>query len=278
MPRGDVTSRPGSGTFGLVSGGIAPSTAARYLATRRSILAHAVGDERVTQNAAASVRARTAGHVRRGASSSSALSSTHLPQRAGAPTPRWYEPRLAGLPLKRSVLASSQHGELFVDTLKESDRGRFPWSRTWFPSSTRGPRARRERTGSSPHRKEGRSASRTGSARSAGRPPVRRSGIRPSGCTTCGTRVPHYGSTAAPTRSWCSGSSDTPPRRRRWTSTDTCLTTTCGRPPRRSGAPQGHHRPPGPGTQKPQTKDWASDLDFEVSRLSESNRRPIHYE
>jgi integrase len=50
---------------GLVFGGISPSTASRYLATLRSILAYAVADGRVSQNAAASVRAPTAGHVRR---------------------------------------------------------------------------------------------------------------------------------------------------------------------------------------------------------------------
>jgi site-specific recombinase XerC len=54
---------------GLASSGMAPSTAARYLATLRSILAHAVADGRVTQNAAASVRAPTASHVRREGSS-----------------------------------------------------------------------------------------------------------------------------------------------------------------------------------------------------------------
>jgi integrase len=125
---------------GLVSGGISPSTASRYLATLRSILAHAVADGRVSMNAAASVRAPTAGHVRR---EGQFLTRAELDALAAACTGtyadvvkllglaglRWGElaglqvgDRVAvpgqGLRLQRSVLASSKGGELFVDSLK----------------------------------------------------------------------------------------------------------------------------------------------------------------
>ncbi|WP_167880352.1 tyrosine-type recombinase/integrase [Nocardioides guangzhouensis] len=125
---------------GLVSGGISPSTASRYLATLRSILAYAVADGRVSQNAAASVRAPTAGHVRREGQfltrdELDALSTAcrgvyaDVVRVLGLAGLRWGE--LAGLQvgdriavpgpgfrLQRSVLASSKGGELFVDTLK----------------------------------------------------------------------------------------------------------------------------------------------------------------
>jgi integrase len=125
---------------GLVAGGISPSTASRYLATLRSILAYAVADGRVSQNAAASVRAPTAGHVRR---EGQFLTREELDELAtacrgvyaevvkilGFAGLRWGElaglqvgDRVAvpgqGLRLQRSVLASSKGGELFVDTLK----------------------------------------------------------------------------------------------------------------------------------------------------------------
>ena len=125
---------------GLVSGGCAPSTASRYLATLRSILAYAVADGRVSLNAAASVRAPTAGHVRR---EGQFLTREELDALAaacrgvyadvvkvlGLAGLRWGElaglqvgDRIAvpgpGLRLQRSVLASSKGGELFVDTLK----------------------------------------------------------------------------------------------------------------------------------------------------------------
>jgi integrase len=125
---------------GLVSGGCAPSTASRYLATLRSILAYAVADGRVSLNAAASVRAPTAGHVRR---EGQFLTRDELDALAaacrgvyadvvkvlGLAGLRWGElaglqvgDRIAipgpGLRLQRSVLASSKGGELFVDTLK----------------------------------------------------------------------------------------------------------------------------------------------------------------
>jgi integrase len=124
----------------LVAKGIAPSTAARYLATLRSILAHAVADGRVSHNAAGSVRAPTASHVRR---EGQYLTREELDALAdacrgiyadvvrvlGLTGLRWGElaglqvgDRIAvpgqGLRLQRAVLASSQRGELFVDTLK----------------------------------------------------------------------------------------------------------------------------------------------------------------
>jgi integrase len=125
---------------GLVSGGIAPSTAARYLATLRSILAHAVADGRVTQNAARSVRAPTASHVRRegqflthdeleGLANACRGTYADVVLVLGLGGLRWGElaglqvgDRIAvpgqGLRLQRAVLAGSQRGELFVDTLK----------------------------------------------------------------------------------------------------------------------------------------------------------------
>lgn len=125
---------------GLVSGGAAPSTASRYLATLRSILAHAVADGRVSQNAAGSVRAPTAGHVRREGqfltrdeleALVAACRGTYadVVRVLGLAGLRWGElaglqvgDRIAvpgqGLRIQRAVLASSQRGELFVDTLK----------------------------------------------------------------------------------------------------------------------------------------------------------------
>jgi hypothetical protein len=50
---------------GLVARGLAPATATRALATLRSLLAYAVADGRVTVNAAANVRAPSAGRTRR---------------------------------------------------------------------------------------------------------------------------------------------------------------------------------------------------------------------
>lgn len=125
---------------GLVAGGCSPSTAGRYLATLRAILAFAVSDGRVSLNAAGSVRAPTAGHVRR---EGQFLTRDELNALASACTGvyadvvrvlglaglRWGE--LAGLKvsdlvhvpgrglrLQRAVLASSQLGGLYVDTLK----------------------------------------------------------------------------------------------------------------------------------------------------------------
>lgn len=125
---------------GLVAKGCSPSTASRYLATLRSILAFAVADGRVSLNAAASVRAPTAGHVRR---EGQFLTRDELEALAvacrgvyadvvrvlGLAGLRWGEvaglqvaDRVAvpgqGLRLQRAVLASSKRGELFVDTLK----------------------------------------------------------------------------------------------------------------------------------------------------------------
>jgi integrase len=124
----------------LVSSGLSPSTASRYLATLRSLLSFAVADGRVSSNAAASVKAPTAGRVRR---EGQFLTRTELAALAAACTGayadivkvlglgglRWGE--LAGLQVKdlvyvpgrglrlqRAVLADSKLGGLYVDTLK----------------------------------------------------------------------------------------------------------------------------------------------------------------
>lgn len=55
-----------SWTGQIVANGCSRSTASRYLAVLRSLLAFAVQDGRVPANVAASVKAPTAGRVRRG--------------------------------------------------------------------------------------------------------------------------------------------------------------------------------------------------------------------
>lgn len=125
---------------GLVASGRSPSTASRYLATLRSLLAFAVADGRVSSNPAAAVRAPTRGRSRREGqflsrgeleSLASACSGTYADvvkvlALAGL---RWGEvaglqvaDRVsvpgAGLRVQRSVLASNVGGELFVDSLK----------------------------------------------------------------------------------------------------------------------------------------------------------------
>ncbi len=115
-----------------------------------------------------------------------------------------------GVRLQRSVLASSNRGELFVDTLK-GKRSRtvalvhelVPLLDAWSAGKTRSDWL------FAPH-EVGRSARRTGNARSAGQPRARRSDARPSGFTTCGTPARHSGSGPAPIRRWCSGSWGTP--------------------------------------------------------------------
>jgi integrase len=124
----------------LVARGCAPSTASRYLATLRLILSFAVSDGRVSLNAAAPVRAPTAGHVRREGQFLTRLELDALNDACtgvyadvvrvvGLAGLRWGElaglqvgDRVAvpgqGLRLQRAVLASSKKGELFVDTLK----------------------------------------------------------------------------------------------------------------------------------------------------------------
>ncbi len=135
----------------LVSDGRASSTAARALATLRSVLAFAVADGRLTVNAAAAVKAPRGGGQRReghaltydelqqlyrlcaglptGTPSHSRVASAELVLVLGLTGMRWGE--LAGvqvgdlitvpgrgLRLQRTVLASNGGGELFVDTLE----------------------------------------------------------------------------------------------------------------------------------------------------------------
>ena len=49
----------------LLSAGASPSSMNRYLATLRSVLAHAVADQRATTNAAATVKPPSGSHARR---------------------------------------------------------------------------------------------------------------------------------------------------------------------------------------------------------------------
>ena len=125
---------------GLVASGLSPSTASRYLATLRSLLAFAVADGRISANAAASVRAPTTGRSRREgqfltrdeledlASACSGIYSDVV-KVLGLAGLRWGEvaglqvaDRVsvpgAGLRVQRSVLASNDGGALFVDSLK----------------------------------------------------------------------------------------------------------------------------------------------------------------
>lgn len=124
----------------LVSSGLAPSTAARYLRVFRSILGYAVADGRVPANAAASVKPPSAGHARREGQYLERDELEALAEACKEPYAdvvlilglaglRWGE--LAGLQvgdrvsvpgpglrLQRAVLASTSGGALYVDTLK----------------------------------------------------------------------------------------------------------------------------------------------------------------
>src|SRR5207248_11551091 len=124
---------------GLVDRGLAPATAPRALATRRSILASAVADSRVAHNVAATVRRPTSGRVRREGQALTLDEMHALTAACAGPycdvVPvlalaglRWGE--LAGLQvgdrvsvpgpglrLSRAVLASEGGGALYVDTL-----------------------------------------------------------------------------------------------------------------------------------------------------------------
>lgn len=127
--------------------GLAPSTAARALATRRSILAFAVADTRVQHNVAAAVRRPTSGQARR---EGRALTPDELRALMEACQGRYHDAvpvpvpapaglrrgELAGLQvgdrvsilgpglrLRRTVLASGGGCALYVDSL-ESNRGR----------------------------------------------------------------------------------------------------------------------------------------------------------
>lgn len=124
----------------LVAAGCAPSTAARYLSTLRSILQYAVEDRRIAVNVAAAVSPPSGSQSRREGqfltkaqlvSLAKACKGRHaeLVLVLGLGGLRWGE--LAGLQvgdlvsvpgrglrLQRAVLADSKTGELYVDTLK----------------------------------------------------------------------------------------------------------------------------------------------------------------
>ncbi len=141
VPVASITTADVSSWVGrLITNGCSPSTASRYLAAFRSLLAFAVQDGRMTVNPAASVKAPTAGRVRRegeflrvdqieqlvsscqgvyaplvqilalGGLRWSEMAGLQVGDRVHIPGP--------GLRLQRAVMAGSDKGDLFVDTLK----------------------------------------------------------------------------------------------------------------------------------------------------------------
>jgi integrase len=218
----------------LISRGCSPSTAARYLATLRSILAFAVADGRVSINAAAAVRAPTAGHVRREGQylTRQELDALALACRGvyadvvkvlGLAGLRWGElaglrvgDRIAvpgpGLRLQRSVLASSKRGDLFVDTLKGKRSRTVPLVAALVPLVNAWASGKQVPPGCSRPLGAARSASRTGSVQSDGRPRATRSTGRPSGSTICDTPAPRSGWAPARIPRSSKGSAGTPPR------------------------------------------------------------------
>lgn len=140
-----TSSEVASWVGGLVSSGLAPSTAARHLAAMRALLAFAVDDGRITTNVAARVKQPTAGRTRREAEFLTVPEIDELAHAchrvedgreyadvvrvlafAGL---RWGE--LAGLQvgdvvsvpgpglrLQRTVIAHNKKGNLLLDTLK----------------------------------------------------------------------------------------------------------------------------------------------------------------
>jgi integrase len=124
---------------GVVASGSAPASARRALATLRLILAHAVDDQRVTRNVAAAVRAPRGGARREGrALTMTEIRALHSACRGPLADVvvvlaftglRWGE--LAGLRVgdqvtvpgrglrvQRALLASSEGGSLYVDSVK----------------------------------------------------------------------------------------------------------------------------------------------------------------
>ncbi len=124
----------------LVADGRSPSSAARYLGVFRRLLAFAVEDGRMTVNVAATVKPPTAGHVKREGQFLShneihdleaacsgryaeivrvlALSGLRWSELAGLRVGDRVRVPGQGLRLQRTVMSSSDKGELFVDTLK----------------------------------------------------------------------------------------------------------------------------------------------------------------
>lgn len=132
------TSRAGSG--GLLASGLKPTTAARKLATFRSLLDFAKEDQRVSVNNAREVKAPTAGRTRREGQYLTVAEVDALVAVCTGPYAelvkvlalggmRWGElaglqvrDRVtvpgAGLRLQRAVLANSDTGRLYEETLK----------------------------------------------------------------------------------------------------------------------------------------------------------------
>lgn len=156
VPVASITSADvASWTGRLVANGCRPTTASRYLAAFRSLLAFAVQDGRVAVNVAASVKAPTAGRVRREGEFLTVDELDELAQACtGAYAPlvrvlglsglRWGE--LAGLQvgdrvhlpgpglrLQRAVMASSNRGDLFTDTLKNKRSRTVPLVESLVP-------------------------------------------------------------------------------------------------------------------------------------------------
>jgi integrase len=132
----------------LVNDGRSASTARRYLATLRSLLAYAVADGRIRVNVAAAVKAPTNSHARR---EGRYLSMEQLHTLADACGERYGELVLVlglaglrwgelaglqvgdlvfvpgrGLRLSRTVLSSNRNGALFIDTLKTKQARTVP--------------------------------------------------------------------------------------------------------------------------------------------------------
>ena len=140
-PVASITASEVSSWLGrLISSGASPSSVNRYLATLRSVLAHAVADQRVTTNVAASVKPPSGSHARREARFLTVAQLRSLRQACaseygdvvmvlGLAGLRWGE--VAGLQVgdlvdmpgrgmrvQRAVLVSRESGQLYVDTLK----------------------------------------------------------------------------------------------------------------------------------------------------------------
>ncbi|OIJ25224.1 tyrosine-type recombinase/integrase [Nocardioides luteus] len=162
VPVGSITTSDVSRWLGgLLASGLKPTTAARKLATFRSLLDYAKEDQRVSSNVARQVKAPTAGRTRREGQHLTVAEVGLLAEECAVPTDedgvpiagldangeqirnkyadlvkvlalggmRWGEiaglqvhDRVSvpgnGLRLKRAVLANSDTGELYVETLK----------------------------------------------------------------------------------------------------------------------------------------------------------------
>ncbi|WP_162529274.1 tyrosine-type recombinase/integrase [Segeticoccus rhizosphaerae] len=140
-PIGSITTaQVAQWTGSMVAAGMARSTVTRYLSTLRSLLAFAVADGRLTRNVAAGVKVPAGGRSRR---EGEFLTLVELRELASACSGRYAETVLVlglcglrfgefaglqvgdrvsvpgpGLRLQRTVLAESDKGGLYVDTLK----------------------------------------------------------------------------------------------------------------------------------------------------------------